>query len=146
MSILVVLLSGIWKSAVPIEGSLLVQTALSQYFPFMHIFMPIFLFIVGYSTMIAYFCVGIKCARFLYPQYGAQIYLVYGVISLIFFSFFDQSVALLVMSLAGALLLITNLLGIFKLRHQIEFSDEPVAIEEMVYDTIMAQHRLNFNP
>lgn len=122
MSILVVLISGIWKSADHIEGSQLVQIALSQYFPFMHIFMPIFLFIVGYTTMIAYFCVGVKCARFLYPKYGAQLYLTYGIVILLLFSFFDQTQALLVMSLSGALLLITNLLGIFTLRHQIVFA------------------------
>lgn len=129
MSILVVLVSGIWKSVDPIGGSLLVQSALSQYFPYMHIFMPIFLFIVGYTTMIAYFCVGIKCARFLSPKYGTRLYIIYGVVSLLFFSFFDQSQALLVMSLAGALLLITNLLGIFMLRHQIVFSSEPEVAE-----------------
>lgn len=124
MSILVVLVSGIWKSADPIDGSLLVQTALSQYFPFMEVFMPLFLFIVGYSTMIAYFCVGLKCARFLNPNNGTKIYLIYGVMVLLFFSFFDQSQALLIMSIAGSLLLMINLLGIFKLRHHIEFVGE----------------------
>lgn len=122
MSILIVLLSGVWMSLEPIEGSMLVQTALSRYFPFMHIFMPVFLVAVGYTTMIAYFCVGIKCARFLYPKYGMPLYLAYGVAAWIFFSFFDQAQALLVMSIAGALLLITNLLGIFILRHQIIFT------------------------
>lgn len=136
MSILVVLVSGIWKSAEPIEGSQLVQTALSQYFPCMHIFMPIFLFIVGYTTMIAYFCVGIKCARFLYPKYGTQLYIVYGIIALLFFSFFDQAQALLVMSLAGALLLITNLLGIFILRHQIVFASESLVTEKVVSNAL----------
>ena len=110
------------------------QTALSGYFPYMHIFMPIFLFILGYSTMIAYFCVGIKCARFLHPKRGFEIYVGYGILSWIFFSFFEQTQALLVMSLAGALLLITNLLGIFMLRHQIEFKDEVVAAEAVVYE------------
>jgi AGCS family alanine or glycine:cation symporter len=125
MSIFIVLLSGIWKSTDPIQASLLVQIALSKYFPFMHIFMPAFLLIVGYTTMIAYCCVGIKCARFLSPKYGAKVYLGYGVISLIFFSFFDQTQALLVMSIAGALLLITNLLGIFLLRKEIVFTNAP---------------------
>lgn len=132
MSILVVLISGIWTSAEHIEGSRLVQTALGQYFPFMHIFMPIFLVIVGYTTLIAYFGVGMKCARFLHPKYGARLYLIYGVIAMLFFSFFDQTQALLVMSLAGALLLITNLLGIFRLRHQIVFADEPADPLEIV--------------
>lgn len=119
MSILVVLVSGVWTEA--IEGSQLIQTALSQYFPYMNIFMPAFLFIVGYTTLIAYFCIGIKCAKFLNPQYGKKIYFCYGIVALLFFSFFDQANALLVMSLAGALLLITNLLGIFILRHEIVF-------------------------
>jgi AGCS family alanine or glycine:cation symporter len=90
----------------------------------MHIFMPLFLFIVGYSTMIAYFCVGIKCARYLQPKYGSVLYMVYGTVAMFSFSFFDQTEALLVMSLAGAMLLIINLLGIFKLRNQITFTEE----------------------
>ncbi|MBS0654869.1 MAG: sodium:alanine symporter family protein, partial [Verrucomicrobia bacterium] len=84
MSILVVLASGVWKAVEPIEASRLVQTALSRYFPYMDLFMPIFLLIVGYSTMIAYFCVGIKCARFLSPAYGERLYLIYGVAMLFF--------------------------------------------------------------
>lgn len=124
ISIVVVLLSGVWMLDEPIDGSLLVQTALSSYFPYMHIFMPIFLFFVGYTTLIAYFCVGIKCARYLSPKYGMPLYIIYGVSALIMFSFFDQSKALLVMSIAGASLLIINLLGIFVLRHQIRFAEE----------------------
>jgi AGCS family alanine or glycine:cation symporter len=127
VSILIVLLSGVWTAIDPIEGSLLVQTALSHYFPYMHIFMPLFLFIAGYTTMIAYFCVGIKCARFLHPRYGSPLYLAYAVSAWVFFSFFDQSQAMLVMSLAGAMLLITNLIGIFLLRHQIVFAKEEYA-------------------
>ncbi len=123
MSILVVLVSGVWKS-VAVEGSLLIQTALSMHFPYMHLFMPVFLFLVGYSTMIAYLCVGMKCAKFLFPKKGAILYSFYGVASLVFFSFFDQSKALLVMSLAGSCLLIINLLGIFTLRKHISFEEE----------------------
>lgn len=124
MSILIVLLSGVWKAVDPIEGSRLVQTALSQYFPYMEVFMPIFIFMIGYTTIIAYFCVGMKCARYLYPRYGVPLYVAYGFSAWIFFSFFDQSQALLVMSIAGALLLITNLIGIYKLRHDIVFPSE----------------------
>lgn len=130
MSILVVLITGVWKAVDPIQASELVQTALSLYFPYMHIFMPVFIFIVGYSTMIAYFCVGIKCARFLYPKNGAKFYIAYGIAALIFFSFFSQTQALLVMSLSGALLLIINLIGIFILRNQIEFVSETETMQE----------------
>lgn len=129
LSILVVLISGIWTAETPIEGSLLVQTALGNYFPGMHIFMPTFLLIVGYSTLIAYFTVGIKCARYLSPTYGRAVYLVYGVFMLVMFSYLDQSKALLVMSVAGASLLIINLLGIYILRKQIDFGQETEVVE-----------------
>lgn len=124
LSILVVLVTGIWNAATPVAASQLVQTAMSFYFPYMHIFMPIFLFIVGYTTLIAYFSVGIKCAHFLSPKYGKMVYLFYGVASLIFFSFFDQSHALIIMSISGASLLVINLLGIFMLRDQIDFTED----------------------
>ncbi len=119
MSILIVLVSGIWTSNPPIEASLLVQNSLGLHFPSMKVFMPLFLLIVGYTTIIAYFCVGMKCARFLAPKHGEKIYIGYAVMAFLFFSFFDQTQALLVMSLSGALLLSFNLLGIFRLRHQI---------------------------
>ncbi len=95
--------------------------------------MPLFILIVGYSTMIAYFGVGIKCSRFLSPKYGVPLYIIYGMTTLVFFSFFDQTHALLIMSIAGAMLLITNLFGIFRMRHQIIFAMEskPEAIKEV---------------
>lgn len=127
MSILIVLMTGIWKAEVPIEASHLVQTAMSQYFPGMQFFMPLFILVVGYTTLIAYFTVGIKCARFLHPRHGEKIYLIYGTAMLLLFSFLEQGQALIVMSIAGALLLSINLMGIFKLRHAIAFvsNDEP---------------------
>jgi len=119
MSILIVLVSGIWTSTIPVEASELVKNALSVHFPVMKVFMPLFLLIVGYTTIIAYFCVGLKCARFLAPKNGEKIYIAYAIASFVFFSFFDQMQALLVMSISQALLLIFNLLGIFRLRHHI---------------------------
>jgi alanine or glycine:cation symporter, AGCS family len=87
-------------------------------------FMPLFLLILGYTTLIAYFSVGIKCAKFLFPKHGVRLYFCYAAIVMPLFSFFEQSQALLMMSLAGSLLLIINLLGIFRLRKQVEFSLE----------------------
>lgn len=121
-SILVVLLTGVWKAAVPMEGSLLVQSALSKYFPYMDLFMPFFFIVTGYSTVIAFFCVGIKCSRYLMPRIGVKLYVFYGVFNFILFSLLPQSYALVVMSIIGAMLLIINLLGIFKLRKEIAFT------------------------
>jgi AGCS family alanine or glycine:cation symporter len=126
LSILIVLVSGIWMAETQIPGSHLVQTALSGYFPHMDLFMPVCLTIVGFTTIIAYFCVGLKCATYLFPQKGFKLYTIYGALSLSLSAFISQTQTLLVMSIAGALLLIINLLGIFKLRREISF----VVIEE----------------
>lgn len=121
LSILIVLVSGVWMAETPIAGSHLVQTALSGYFPYMEIFMPLCLSIVGFTTIIAFFCVGIKCARYLAPKMGPRFYVAYGCLSLLLSAFIDQKQTLLVMSIAGSLLLIINLLAIFKLRNEVSF-------------------------
>lgn len=125
LSILLVLVSGVWTLN-PVGGSQLVQTALAQYFPYMELFMPFFLIICGYTTIIAYFCVGLKCARHLMPKYGTKIYMSYAMVAFVLFTFTEQSKALLIMSLAGALLLIINLVGIFRLRKEIVFGSQSV--------------------
>lgn len=122
-SILIVLASGIWKAAVPLEGSQLIQTALGSYFPYMDFFIPFFFIVTGFTTIIAYFVVGIKCARYLAPRYGRTFYIFYGTSAFIFFSFIPQNQALLVMSVSGAMLLVINLLGIFRLRKEIGFEE-----------------------
>ncbi len=127
ISILIVLISGVWKADEPLLGSQLVQYGLSQYFPYMDLFFPLFFVITGYTTIIAYFVVGLKCARYLAPNWGRKIYLIYGIVAFLFFSYISQSHALLVMSVSGALLLITNLSGIFLLRKEILFSDSAIA-------------------
>lgn len=122
LSILLVLATGIWNSPEPIPASQMIQVALSQHFPYMNMFMPFFLLILGFTTIIAYFCVGIKSAKFLFPKHGFKLYLLYAMLVLPLFSFLEQSQALLMMSLAGSLLLITNLFGIFRLRKQVNFT------------------------
>lgn len=121
LSILLVLVTGLWQSSPPLESSSVVQEALSKYFPGMGIFMPLFLGIFGFTTIIAYFTVGLKCASFLNPKWGRKIYVGYGIFALILTGFFEEKHALLVMSLSGAMLLIINLLGIFRLRKEISF-------------------------
>jgi AGCS family alanine or glycine:cation symporter len=140
VSILIVLISGVWKADQPLLGSQLVQAGLSHYFPYMRYFIPLFFAITGYTTIIAYFVVGIKCARYLAPRWGKKLYIVYGTSAFIFFSFMPQSQALLVMSVSGALLLMTNLAAIFRLRHEIAFVEteesDAIPIKKTVKDTI----------
>ncbi len=119
MSLLLILVTGVWQE--PVSTSLLVQKALSAYFPYMNIFMPFFLVMLGYSTIISFFCVGQKCAEFLSPRYGRIVYFLYALVAFPLFTFVNIEQALIVMSISGALLLIINVSGIFKLRKEIEF-------------------------
>lgn len=115
---LIIVVSEAWR--VPMAASQLVQFALAAHIPYMHIFMPIFIFLLGYSTMIAFFCVGLKCASYLSADYGKKIYYAYAALIFLIFSYVEQSTAMSVMSIAGALLLIVNVYGIYKLRDEIE--------------------------
>lgn len=119
-SILLILTTGLWKE--PLEAGMLVQSALGQYFPYMHFFMPLFLFMLGYNTINAYFCVGLKCAEYLAPRWGRVLYYAYAVVALLIFSFMGTSQAQTVMAIAGVSLLIINGCGIFMLRHEISFN------------------------
>jgi AGCS family alanine or glycine:cation symporter len=131
-SILLILTTNLWKE--PLEAGMLVQTVLGQYFPYMHFFMPLFLFILGYNTINAYFCVGLKCAQHLSPRFGRPLYYMYAIVALVLFSFMGTSQAQTVMAIAGVSLLIINGYGIFRLRHEISFnlhsSEESVVVEK----------------
>jgi AGCS family alanine or glycine:cation symporter len=118
-SILLILVTDIWME--PIHESLLVQTVLSQYFPYMHIFMPIFLLVLGYSTIISYFAFGLKAAHFLSHRWGKPIFYGYAVVMLTVFSFVDTGYALAIMNITGGLLLVINVFGMWRLRDEISF-------------------------
>lgn len=123
-SVMLILVSGVWKE--PMPTAMLVQTALGQYFPYMHFFMPFFLFLLGYSTINAYFCVGLKCAEYVSPRFGKKMYYGYALITFILFSFVDPTQAQTVMMLAAGFLLLLNCYGIFRLRKEISFDlDDP---------------------
>ena len=71
------------------------------------------------SSMISFFCVGVKCAQFLSEKWGKLIYSLYAIFAFSFFSFFSQEDALTLMQLSGACLLVVNLYGIVKLKDKI---------------------------
>lgn len=121
-SVMVILATGVWQD--PLPTGMLVQTALGMYFPHMDIFMPVFLFLLGYSTINAYFCVGLKCAEFLSPSYGKKLYYAYAAASLFAFSFAATEQARNIMAIAGGLLMVVNSYGIFKLRNELSFDVE----------------------
>ncbi len=118
-SIMIVLMTGVW--AQDVDSALLVQVALEQYFPYMNFFMPLLLFMLGYSTINAYFLVGLKSAQFLSPKWGRKLYFVYAVVALFIFSFVESYEAQIVMSFVNGLLLIINGWAVWRLRHEISF-------------------------
>lgn len=122
-SVMLILVTGVWKE--PISAGMLVQTVLAQYFPYMEFFMPLFLFLLGYSTINAYFCVGLKCAEYLSPTRGRAIYFVYAIGALILFSFGGTNQAQTVMTITNGLLLLINGYAIFRLRNEISYELGP---------------------
>ena len=120
-SMLLVLVTGVWQTDV--ADSYMVPTAIATVFPFFIYIWPLIIFLLGYLTMSAFITVGIKAASHLFPKNGKRIYFIYAATMFLFFSFFaEQNHAMGVMSVAGILLLICNLFGMFKLRHHIKFS------------------------
>ncbi|MDZ4323109.1 MAG: amino acid carrier protein [Alphaproteobacteria bacterium] len=124
LSVLVVLLTGYWKT--DIHESQAVSSAFSHYFPYSDVFMAILIFIAGYTTIIAYLAVGEKAAQWLFPRGGRIGYFVFAASAFTGFSFLDSGHAGTIMGLSGGLLVLTNLLGIWKLRHEVEFKKELV--------------------
>jgi AGCS family alanine or glycine:cation symporter len=118
-TILLILLTNTWS--LDINASMLVQVALAKYFPYVHIFMPLFIFILGYSTIIAYMLSGIKCAKFMMPKYGATIYLVLGIGIFYFLSKYQAHKVLTIMNISGAILMLINIAGIVKLNKYIDY-------------------------
>lgn len=118
-SCLVVLVTGVWTHTM--QPSFYVMTALKDYFPFIDIFLALLFFLAGFTTIIGYLVIGLKCARFIHKKWGERIYLVYSVAAFITFSFFDQTQVILVMSVSGGMLMMLNLSGILKLWKEIKF-------------------------
>ncbi|AGT70869.1 AGCS family amino acid carrier protein [Chlamydia trachomatis] len=135
LSLLIVLASGVWHRA-GLEGSEIVEQALSFYFPYIRVFLPAFLFATGYTTIISYFLVGKKCANFICGNKGSKFYTVYGIIALPAFCFLPQDTALLVMSVSGALLLCLNLLGVFLIRKELIFPKKEAETLEVSESTL----------
>ncbi|MDR0677600.1 MAG: amino acid carrier protein [Holosporaceae bacterium] len=121
LTVILVLSTGQWCASHKTVFDCVV-TALSKYLPHTKKLMAIFFFLAGWTTVLGYLAVGMKCAKVISSSIGQKLYLVYAVCAFMLFSFLDQSIALTLMSVSGGLLLLINLIGIFKLRNEIKFS------------------------
>jgi len=120
LSVLLILMTGVWKDS--IHAGQVLSVALGQYFPFVQVLWPLFIFLLGYSSLISFFSVGRKAAIFISRNYGSKIYFAYAIAAFLFFSFIgDANYSLMIMSIVGMLLLCINVIGIFRLRRDISF-------------------------
>lgn len=128
-SVMIILATGMWNQN--IETSILVQTVLGMYFPYMEYFMPFFLFLLGYTTINAYFCVGLNCADFINKKYGRKIYYFFSIILFVLFSFVSPYNAQVMMSFVNLALLLLNGYGMMALRKEISFDLENKSIKNL---------------
>lgn len=119
LSILVVLVTHVWTLHIPPDQY--VAKALSMHFHHADLFMAFFLFLAGFTTIVAYLSVGLKSAGFLKGRTGQIIYLAYAIGAYVFFSFFEQEKALLMMSVSAGILIVFNIIGILRLTKFIRF-------------------------
>jgi AGCS family alanine or glycine:cation symporter len=120
ISILILLVTGMWE-AKGLQPSEYVVSALKLYLPNVEYFMAILFVFAGFTTITGYLVVGQKCAKYLNKKYGQYLYILYSIFAFIFFSFYSQEQVILVMSVSGGLLMVINMLGVYKLRKSIEF-------------------------
>jgi AGCS family alanine or glycine:cation symporter len=123
MTLLTVLCSGFWKEfgTAMLPGQY-IPKIFADYFPFVDFYIGILFFLAGFTTIIAYYAVGAKTARYLSPKYGFKIYTLYAIAAFICFPYFDQTVSQLLMSICSGFLITFNIAGMMKLRHHIKFS------------------------
>jgi AGCS family alanine or glycine:cation symporter len=141
-SLFLILVTNAWQQ--PMEASMLVQSVLREYFPYIDLFMPIFLFILGYNTINAYFCVGLKCAQYLSIRWGKILYYTYAISAFLLFSLIGTAQAQTIMAIAGVLLLIINGYGVFVLRNEISFQlpqEQVIETSAEVYALSLQSHQ-----
>jgi len=156
ISVLIILITGTWNE--PLEPMQLVEEGLSIYFPYMHFFMPFFLFLLGYSTIITFFEAGIQTATYLSPHHGKLLYYGFSTLFLFSFAFVDTVHAIMPLSIVQVFLLALNLIGFYRLRREIDFNflpaskepkEEPVQeVNEMpspAYESIISRDQLSNN-
>lgn len=120
MTVMIIFVTGVFKMD-GIKNSEYILYALSQYLPFAKYYVSFVFFIAAFTTIIGYLVVGLKAAKFLHTKLGKPIYLTYAILAFSLFAFQDQNDVMLIMSVASGLLMPINLLGVFRLRNEIEF-------------------------
>ncbi len=122
MTILILLVSGVWNSEGAVDNAHYLISALKLYFPAHVEYLFAFtIFLVGVTSIQAYFVAGLKSALYLSPKWGRIIYFSYAIFAFWTFAHYQSAEVMLVMSLCGGALILINLISIFRLRKQVNF-------------------------
>lgn len=119
LTVLLVLSTGQWMQEGANGVNILVQSLLG-YFSHVDALMAILIFLLGWTTVLGFLAVGVKSAKAIHPA-ARRFYLLYAGCAFVIFSFVDQNQARLVMYISGALIMLINLIAIFRLRKEITF-------------------------
>lgn len=123
MSVFLILVTGIWQESLP-ENALVV-TALGRHIPYISYAWPVFIGILGYSTLTSYYVVTRKVVVYLFPKWGKRIHMSYVIGAFTLFSFIGSDAHLMtIVSMSGLFLLLINMYGIVRLRKDISFKIE----------------------
>jgi AGCS family alanine or glycine:cation symporter len=119
-SVLLILVTGSWLDGV--DESQVVAHSLSPYFPSIYKIWPLFVLLVGYSSISAFFATGRKVAIYLSPKNGLKYFNIYAFVAFNFFSYMaSERQCLSVMSIVGMGLLIINLIAMYKLKDLVKY-------------------------
>lgn len=117
LSVLLILVTDVWQ--LNMDESLMVSSVLSNYFPGVDYFMPVFIFLLGYSTIISFFHAGMCAMDYVMPTYGRKLYYLYAAIAFVTFAWLEAKHALALMNVCCACMLVINLIGLWRNRQLI---------------------------
>jgi len=119
-SVLLILITGAWQDGVP--ESQVVAHALSPYLPQINMIWPLFILLVGYASLSAFFVTGRKVAIYLSEKNGVKFFNIYAFLSFVFFALLaTERQCLAMMSVVGIGLLVVNLIAMYKLKDRIDY-------------------------
>lgn len=120
ITLLLLLVTNSWLLKLPAHQ--LITTTFANHITFGWSIINILLLIAAYTTLTGYLVVGANSAKFINKKYGHYLYYIYASICFILFSYQDLNNILLIMELSGAIMISINIIGIFKLRKEIQYN------------------------
>ena len=121
LTLLVLLVTNVWRDPAITELSGYIIAALSMHFPYVNYIVVFLFFFAGYPVILGYFTVGMKCANYISKAFGRKIYIAYAILAFGSTLYVDQSNLMMLMSLGAVMLVMINIIAMWILRKEIKF-------------------------